>query len=324
MCLVGNKRAEIARVVPCENNFCTKYAHHLHFCGLQKLNTLNLRHFHPPLNPCNHFSTVLIKTNWYTISCKYYGCSNLISVSIPNSLISLGGGVFAGCSKLTSLTIPNSVESIGDYTFFECSSLTAVSIPNSVTNIGEWAFGYCRELTTINFPNNLTNIGIRAFYCCSKLTSVTIPSSVIKIDDEAFGFCDLIEVNSMIPNPFIISTNTFSVNTYYNATLYVPKGSINKYKETGGWSGFVFIEEGNHGTGIAPQYSQPYLIKAEDGIISIKGTEEGTIVCVYTIDGVQDGAATIRDGAAMVNTNVSRDSLAIVKIGNKRVKVVMR
>ena len=40
-------------------------------CGLQKLNTLNLRHSHPPLNPRNHFSTVLIKTNWYTISCKY-------------------------------------------------------------------------------------------------------------------------------------------------------------------------------------------------------------------------------------------------------------
>ena len=35
-------------VIPCENNFCTKFAHHLHFCGLQKLNTLNLRHFHPP------------------------------------------------------------------------------------------------------------------------------------------------------------------------------------------------------------------------------------------------------------------------------------
>lgn len=80
MCLVGNKRAEIARVVPCENNFCTKYAHNLHFCGLQKLNTLNLRHFHPPLNPCNHFSTVLIKTNWHTISCKYEYCSDLKTV----------------------------------------------------------------------------------------------------------------------------------------------------------------------------------------------------------------------------------------------------
>lgn len=82
LCLVGNKRAEIARVVPCENNFCTKYAHHLHFCGLQKLNTLNLRHFHPPLNPCNHFSTFLIKTNWYTISCKY--AIGLMMTRLPN------------------------------------------------------------------------------------------------------------------------------------------------------------------------------------------------------------------------------------------------
>lgn len=86
MCLVGNKRAELARVVPCENNFCTKYAHHLHFCGLQKLNTLNLRHFHPPLNPCNHFSTVLIKTNWCTISCKYRGCSKLEKATFQGKL----------------------------------------------------------------------------------------------------------------------------------------------------------------------------------------------------------------------------------------------
>ena len=71
LCLVGNKRADIARVIPCKNNFCTKFAHRFHFCGLQKLNTLNLRLFHPPLNPCNHFPTVLIKTNWYTISYKF-------------------------------------------------------------------------------------------------------------------------------------------------------------------------------------------------------------------------------------------------------------
>ena len=44
---------------------------------LQKLNKLNLRHSHPPLNPRNHFSTVLITTNWYTVSCKY-GIKNII------------------------------------------------------------------------------------------------------------------------------------------------------------------------------------------------------------------------------------------------------
>ena len=52
------------------------------FCGLQKLNKLNLRHSHPPLNPRNHFSTVLIKTNWYTISCKYYECTSLKEIRI--------------------------------------------------------------------------------------------------------------------------------------------------------------------------------------------------------------------------------------------------
>ena len=98
------------------------------FCGLQKLNTLNLRHSHPPLNPRNHFSTVLIKTNWYTISCKYAGCRGLTSVSIGNSVTSIGGSAFSSCSGLTSVAIPNSVTSIGGGAFEYCSGLTRVDI----------------------------------------------------------------------------------------------------------------------------------------------------------------------------------------------------
>ena len=108
MYLVGNKRSDIARVIPCENNFCTKYAHHLHFCGLQKLNTLNLRHFHPPLNTRNHFSTVLIKTNWNTISCKYDGCENLEQVvSFIKMIFNLNTNVFSDKTYLNAtLYIP--------------------------------------------------------------------------------------------------------------------------------------------------------------------------------------------------------------------------
>ena len=50
------------------------------FCGLQKLNTLNLLLFHSPSNPRNHFSTVLIETNWHTTSCKYSGCNSLSTI----------------------------------------------------------------------------------------------------------------------------------------------------------------------------------------------------------------------------------------------------
>ena len=189
MCLVGNKRAEIARVVPCENNFCTKYAHHLHFCGLQKLNTLNLRHFHPPLNPCNHFSTVLIKTNWYTISCKYNLSSGLTSLTIPSSVTEIGGAAFKGCSGLTSLIIPSSVTSIGGSAFEGCSGLTSLTIPSSVTSIGGSAFKGCSGLTSLIIPSSVTSIGSYVFENCSGLTSITIPSSVTEIGGAAFKGC---------------------------------------------------------------------------------------------------------------------------------------
>lgn len=158
MCLVGNKRADIARVIPCKNNFCTKFAHRFHFCGLQKLNTLNLRLFHPPLNPCNHFPTVLIKTNWYTISYKFFYCSGLTSITLPSSVSSLGDACFCGCTGLTSITIPSSVTSLGISCFAQCYGLTNITIPSSVTSLGETCFSQCLHLTNITIPSSVTFI----------------------------------------------------------------------------------------------------------------------------------------------------------------------
>ena len=206
MYLVGNKRADIARVIPCKNNFCTKFAHRFHFCGLQKLNTLNLRLFHPPLNPCNHFPTVLIKTNWYTISYKFRDCSGLTSIEIPNSVTSIGEEVFSGCSGLKSLTIPSrlinssiqkcsKLESLtvyGDVIPSNCSqliknnpSLASVTIEDA-TSIADHAFSGCSGLTSINIPDGVTSIGNSAFYGCSGLTSIEIPNSVTSIGESLF------------------------------------------------------------------------------------------------------------------------------------------
>jgi hypothetical protein len=177
----------------------------------------------------------------------------------------IGNNAFRNCKDLTSVTIPNSVKSIGSYAFFDSRNLESLTIPGSVTNIDEEAFygsyitsltiglkkiesgfqGF-RSLRSVTILDGATSIGKGAFYGCSGLESITIPNSVTSIGEGAFAGWDLPIVISLIDNPFIITgktdnNRTFSQNTFLNATLYVPKGTVDKYNATDGWKDFVFM-----------------------------------------------------------------------------------
>ncbi|MGN0797327.1 MAG: leucine-rich repeat domain-containing protein [Christensenellales bacterium] len=105
-------------------------------------------------------------------------CSGLISVSIPDSITSIGEGVFLGCSGLTNLTLPDTITSIGDIAFYFCSSLTTIIIPNAVTYIGEGAFGSCVKLTKVTLGKRLESVGYGAFEGCCNLLEVCNKSSL--------------------------------------------------------------------------------------------------------------------------------------------------
>ena len=151
--------------------------------------------------------------------------------------------------EVTYMNSTRKVTSIGNHAFDSCSGLTSVTIPNSVTSIGEYAFKTCKGLTSVSIPNSVTSIGAAAFGNCSGLTSVTIGSGVTSIGNRAFEGADIPTIISLIENPFTITGKTsyyrtFSQNTFNNATLYVPKGTIDKYKATDGWKDFAYIVEG--------------------------------------------------------------------------------
>lgn len=93
-------------------------------------------------------------------SLAFYGCNNLTSVTISNSVTKIDDNAFEGCSELTSITIPDSVLSINCGAFEYCSNLSSIIIPNSVTSIGIFAFNGCSSLKNIIIPDNVTNIDI--------------------------------------------------------------------------------------------------------------------------------------------------------------------
>ncbi|MBR3521304.1 MAG: hypothetical protein IKN75_02090 [Prevotella sp.] len=77
-------------------------------------------------------------------------------------------------------------------------------------------------------------------------------------------------------------------------------------------------------SGVAKVYALPVLIQAQDGIITVKGMNDGTQVSVYDIDGKQEGTGVSNHGVANIETSLQAGSVAIVSIGMKSIKVVMR
>lgn len=106
---------------------------------------------------------------------------------------------------LTSVTIPDTVTSIGNYAIYGNNTFTTVVIPDGVTSIGDWAFASNVNLTAVNIPEGVVTIGDSAFRDTA-LTSVTIPDSVTSIGTDAFSYSSL--------NSVVIGSGLSSISDY--------------------------------------------------------------------------------------------------------------
>ena len=116
----------------------------------------------------------------------FYNCSNLKTVTIPETVTEIGKQAFYNCSSLSTIVIPEGVTSIEEGTFRDCSSLNEVIIPETVTEIGKQAFYNCSSLPELTIPSGITNIPIDTFNGCSSL-EITLPDNITSVGNNAFS-----------------------------------------------------------------------------------------------------------------------------------------
>ena len=225
---------------------------------------------------CEELTNIIIPNSVTVIeSCAFDG-SGLTAVDLPNELKTLGAQAFACCFNLRCIIIPKSVTDIQINPFESCPNLESIIveegnpvynsngncnaiietstntlwqgckntvIPSSVTHICDMAFSNCTYLEKINIPNSVVEIGQNAFYYCEYVSELTVGESVKSIRNGAFDrLKGLKTVNCLNPVPPTCDAEAFGGTPIANCVLYVPKGSIDAYKNAEVWSGFKSIQ----------------------------------------------------------------------------------
>lgn len=253
------------------------------------------------------------------MSCKYYDCSGLTSITFGSGIKEIYSKAFAECKNLENVycyaeKVPNTSTNAFENSYVEYAKL---HVPDAslaeYSNTDPWSqFG-----TKVGLSGGSTQ------KC--KNPTISYGGKKLTFSCETEGVEYVYEIKDTdIKKGY---DSEVSLAATYEISVYATKqGYDNSDVATATlvWGSASFTETTGTTSAIPLTHDVPVLIKSYGGVLTVEGLDDGTQVSVYSINGTEAGKAISKNGCASVNTNLQAGSVAIIKIGEKSVKVVVK
>ena len=257
--------------------------------------------------------------NYHIGEQAFYSYTGLTSVTIPYCVTGIGDYSFYGCYNLTNITsfIPaGKLFAIGEYTFYRvdsknCTLYVPYKAKEKYASTDGWK--YFKNIVEFKDPE--------ITFCATPQISYSNGKLFIECETEDAEFFTTV-TSSYVKD---YTTSEFDLSATYNICVYA---TANGYKDSDTvYATLCWIEIGdseNDSAGVINIPATTALITSTNGIVTISCSLDGEIVAVYTTGGVLVGTTTIENGSATIATGLSKGTIAIIKIGEKSIKIIMQ
>lgn len=294
---------------------------------------------------CSGLTSVTIPNSVKTIGIGgFEHCSGLTSVTFYNGVTTIGERAFEDCSSLTSITIPNSVTSIGDRAFMNDDLTVVISLIENPFRISDETFNNnTTKNATLYVPvgtieKYISTDGWKGFLFieegtdgggtttqkkCEKPT-ISYNNGKLKFTSGTEGAsCQYNITDTDIKSG---SGNEVQLTVTYSISAYATKTGYDNSETVTATLCWIDVNPKTEGieSAIANVRANPVLIQSNGGVLNISGINDGADIVVYSVSGQMVGSSKAMGNQASVFTNMKKGEIAIVKIGDKSVKVAIQ
>jgi len=276
---------------------------------------------------------------------EFYGCTNLQNVQIGDGVTTIGSWAFSGCSSLKHLGFGTQVKTIGKEAFSDCTAVTEIiskaSTPptcgdQALDDINKWtcnlivpkgcvaAYQAADQWKEFFFVAEGDDSGVTPVGNKCAMPTISYSQGKLSFESATEGA----EFEYSITDTDIKSgtANEVSLCVTYTISVYATKAGYENSSIATATLCWIDVEPKTEGitNNIANISAKAILVQTAGGIINVQGADDGDLINVYGINGVKAGSAVSQNGVATINTSLKPGTVAIIKVGQKSVKVVMK